>query len=407
MLGLLFARAFPRSRYALVMNDMPTIKRTLIPSFLNACPPGFIKDFNHSDHKVTFQNGSEFLFMAESYDTDKEGKKFLGLEVNGAFFYQCESLQERTFEITKSRIGQWPCDPMPPMILSGDCNPTNSWPKRVFYHPWKAGKLPPGYYFQEADIMKTPGITPEMMENFKSMPKELYATFILNDWDAAQDVYQLISFADIYACSGILEDVDKAFYLGVDVGHKGTDPSLFTLMQGPNIVEQAELRKTSTCQTEARIYEYMDHYHIPDGNVTIDGVGVGAGVVDHVIEKGHSGIVCMLGGGTNYPAVAPEIISPTFAFANWKAYSYWLAAEEFKAHRIGGVTNDTLRAEAQAIKYFIKGEKVIQVESKEDLKARIGHSCDYFDSLVYAIWSRYNARMDYSILGSKDIYGGR
>jgi hypothetical protein len=404
ILGYVLAKSFPRSRWALVMNDMPTIKKILLPSFFNSCPPDFIRDFNHSDHKCTFQNGSEFLFMAESFDQDKEGKKFLGLEVNGILNFQCEAIQERTFEIEKSRIGQWPCSPMPPMILSGDCNPTNAWPKKMFYQPWKAGKLPPGYYFQEADILKTPGITPEMMENFKSMPKELYALFILNDWDAAQDVYQLIPYQDIYACSGILEDVDKAFYLGVDVGHKGTDPSLFTLMQGPNVVEQTELRKKSTVETENRTYEYIDYYKIPDQNITIDGVGVGAGVVDHVIEKGHSGIVCMLGGGTNYPQVAPEIISPTFAFANWKAYSYWLLAETFKAHKIGGITNDTLIAEAQAIKYFIKGEKVIQVESKEDLKMRIGHSCDYFDSLVYANWSRFNACMDSSILGTKDLY---
>lgn len=403
ILGLILARAFPRSRWLWVMEDLPTIKRNLLPSFFNVCPPRFLDRFNYSDHTAVFKNNSEFLFMPESFNQDKELNRFKGLEVNGAFIVQAEGVQEQTFYKCVERIGQWLVDPMPPMFVSMDSNPSAGWIQKRFYNPWKSDSLPPGYYFQQADILKTPGITPEMMENFKAMPPELYACFVAGNWDAVDDVYQLIPSADIYACAGILEDTDKTYYLGVDVGHMGADKSIFTLLQGPNIVEQVEFAKKDTVEVTERIMDYIRSYAIQDQAITVDAVGVGAGVVDQLLHLGHQ-VVAMKGGAKDYQNIAPEIVGPEFQFAHWKAFSYWLAAHEFKKHQIGGVTHDTLIGDTQAIKYFIRGEKEIWTESKEDLKKRIQRSCDYFDSLVYAIWSRYNARMDYSILGSKDLY---
>ncbi len=403
IIGLMLAKIYPRSRWLWVMEDLPTIKRNLLPSFFNVCPPKFLKQFNHSDHTAIFQNDSEFLFMPESFNQDKELNRFKGLEINGAFIVQAEGVQKQTFYKCVERIGQWPIDPMPPMFVSMDANPSAGWIKSVFYNQWKAGTLPPGYYFQQADIMNTPGITPAMLENFKAMPKELYDCFVLGNWDAVDDVYQLIPSADIYACAGILEDKDKAYYLGVDVGHMGADKSIFTLLQGPNIVEQVEFAKKDTVEVSNRIIEYITSYKIPDQNITVDSVGVGAGVVDQLFHKGYN-VIAIKGGAKDYTQIAPDIIGPEFCFAHWKSYSYWLAAHAFKTRQIGGVTNETLISDTQAIKYFIRGEKEIWTESKEDLKKRIQRSCDYFDSLVYAIWSRFNARMDYSIIGSKDLY---
>ena len=54
---------------------------------------------------MTFTNGSELIFMAESYDDDKDLNRFRGLEVNGAGLDEVNELQEPTFYKVQERIG--------------------------------------------------------------------------------------------------------------------------------------------------------------------------------------------------------------------------------------------------------------------------------------------------------------
>jgi hypothetical protein len=74
---------YPKSRWLFLRESLPTLKRTLLVTFNNFLENGFdqyVTDFNHQDLIVTLTNGSKFVFMAESYDTDKDLNRFRGLE---------------------------------------------------------------------------------------------------------------------------------------------------------------------------------------------------------------------------------------------------------------------------------------------------------------------------------------
>ena len=67
----------------------------------------FVKDFNNTSLVLTWNNGSQIIFMAEGYDTDKELNKFRGLEFNGAFIDEVNEVQEVTFDKIIERSGSW------------------------------------------------------------------------------------------------------------------------------------------------------------------------------------------------------------------------------------------------------------------------------------------------------------
>jgi len=101
--------AYPRSRWAIIRKSLPDLKRTTFPSFSSIMVDGvsnYVRSWNRDTQVVTFINGSELIFMAESYDEDKDLNRFRGLEINGAGLDEVNELQEPTFykvAISKTR----------------------------------------------------------------------------------------------------------------------------------------------------------------------------------------------------------------------------------------------------------------------------------------------------------------
>ena len=94
------ALQYAGSRWVIIRKSLPDLKRTTFPSFNGLLGDGlnaYIKTWNRDTNVVTFTNGSELIFMAESFDEDKDLNRFRGLEVNGAGLDEVNELQEPTF----------------------------------------------------------------------------------------------------------------------------------------------------------------------------------------------------------------------------------------------------------------------------------------------------------------------
>ena len=99
---------YNKSRWLVMRESMPTLKRNLFPTFNSILQMGFaqyVKEWNQQTQVVTFLNGSEIIFMAESFDTDKELNRFRGLEINGAGIDEANEIQEATFNKIIERTG--------------------------------------------------------------------------------------------------------------------------------------------------------------------------------------------------------------------------------------------------------------------------------------------------------------
>lgn len=386
---ILLAKAFPGSRWAFVRKDYPTIRLTTIPSFFKYAPSNFVseKDYNKNEHIAKCKNGSEIIFISESIEKDRDLNKWKGLEVNGFVFDQIEEISQITFNKAIERRGQWRIDPMPPSLILASANPAQCWIKNYFYDRHLNGTLPSDIYFQQADIFKNPYIDVDYIESLKSLPPEIYRRFVLNSWDVSDDINQLVPSGAMYDCEALKIYPDgqpKIISLGVDVGRMGPDPTVFTILENGNIIKIDAFPQTKIYEVSDAIIKYMLDYNIDQSNICVDAVGIGAGVVDNLEKSGYN-VIAMSGGNT--AIVRDKVVGTHFKFANWKSWSYWLAAEAIKNNEIGGYVNDILISDTRAIKYYIHNDKDIKVMSKDELKLTLGRSCDYWDSFVYAVWA--------------------
>lgn len=383
---VIFCRIFPGSRWAVIRESRPKLVKTTLPTFFKyCCPPSFILDFNKAELIVTFKNKSQILFLSENIDHDPELTFFWGLEVNGFFLNQGDELSRTMMNMSVMRRGQWKIDPMPPAFTLIDANPTETWLKD-FYDLFVQNTLPDTWYFQLADMEKNPFITQDYKDDLKTtLPVELYERFCKGNWDVVNAIMQLCSWEAIRSCKDKIKSNSHIRYLGIDVGHDGNDPTVWTIIEGDNILEELKVRlpKTKTVEVTRKTEQIILEERIDPENVCIDAVGVGAGVCDELEEKGYNVIQFKGGRGCD-----KNIVGTSLEFANHRSWSCWLLAEEIRKHRLGGLNGRKLISEAGAIKYKIRNDKNILIESKDDLRKKLRRSTDDWDSLTYANWAR-------------------
>lgn len=161
----------------------------------------------------------------------------------------------------------------------------------------------------------------------------------------------------------------SAKILGVDVARYGDDRTSLFPRQGLAGMKPKVMRGLDTMEVAAQVAHYWDQWH-PHA-VFVDQGGMGAGVIDRLRQLGRSPI------GIDFGSRA---LDPRFE--NKRAEMWWLAAEWTKA---GGALPELeeLTAELTAPTFtYANARGRLQLESKDDLRARGLPSPDIGDSFV-------------------------
>lgn len=154
---ILLCRVYPKSKWCVIRESLPTLKRTSLETFKKLVPSNFVKNYNQSEQIYTFTNGSQILFLAEDYQNDKDFDRFKGLEVNGFLLEQIEELHEDLLKVCFVRAGRWMIDKMPPKpLIIANVNPTLMWPKAKIYDRYVKGTLPDDWFYEPAKISDNP-----------------------------------------------------------------------------------------------------------------------------------------------------------------------------------------------------------------------------------------------------------
>jgi hypothetical protein len=189
---ILLSRFFKGSRWAVVRKDLPTLKRTTIPSFKKIVPTNFLlggslaTGYNQTDQVVTFKNGSQIIFFPENFVEDKELNRWKGLEVNGFLLEEINELHEDSFTKAQERAGTWlirDAAVQPPIKILATCNPAQNWVKSKIYDAWKGARLPQGWKYIPSRIFDNPHIPKEYVDGLKRLPRYQYEVFVLGNWE--------------------------------------------------------------------------------------------------------------------------------------------------------------------------------------------------------------------------------
>lgn len=171
--------------------------------------------------------------------------------------------------------------------------------------------------------------------------------------------------------------VEDEVFLGVDIARFGEDKTVIYKNHGGHVRKLAEWGKTDTQTTGDRVNEYA----IKEGatQVRIDGIGIGAGVVDRVakLSRDRYLVVSLIGN-----KASPNMLK----WYNARAWWYDTVREELMLGQIDIAEDDKkLHDELTSIGYSFPPGKGMLLESKDELLKRIGESPDYADAFVYSV----------------------
>lgn len=159
---------------------------------------------------------------------------------------------------------------------------------------------------------------------------------------------------------------------GCDIARFGEDDSCMLTRQGECVLSIDIWHGHDTMTTTGRIKQ---------ANVfcNVDAIGVGAGVVDRLVELGHPCVGVNIG----------ERALDRERFVNLRAEGYWLLRERFQLgqidlSRVPREVYDRLSGELTALTFSYQSDGRIKLEAKEDMKKRLGRSPDVADALMLA-----------------------
>lgn len=234
-----YAMQHDKSRWAIIRASYAVLKSTLIVTFNKLLSEGlsyYVTTYNKSDFAVILSNGSEIIFFAESFDTDKDHNRFKGLEVNGFGIDEINEIDESTFNKCIERAGSWQGSPGCPIKILATCNPSNNWVKEKFYDRYDNNTLPYNWAYVPSKITDNPHISQEYIESLKSMPEHEYEVFVNGNW--SMKLEGLLFFAGDLQFYKPNADLDKQFQSSMayaDIADAGEDST--SVPVGRNIKE--------------------------------------------------------------------------------------------------------------------------------------------------------------------------
>jgi hypothetical protein len=170
--------------------------------------------------------------------------------------------------------------------------------------------------------------------------------------------------------------------VGVDVARSGADQTVIAPRFGWTVDELRYSSKEGTTGTSGRVEALLRHYG--SGRAIVDVIGLGAGVKDELRDHDLDAVGFVAGKKT-----ARLDASGEFGFADCRAAAWWNLRELLDPDRGRPVAlppDDLLVGDLTAPKWRVVVGGRIRVESKDDIKKRLGRSTDSADAVVQAFW---------------------
>ena len=174
-------------------------------------------------------------------------------------------------------------------------------------------------------------------------------------------------------------DQDGMKVVGVDVARSGQDKSGAAVRHGNVITRIVTWSKEDTMATTGRVKGIMAGE--PESTGVIDVIGIGAGVYDRLREMGLKVDPFNAGRRTHRKDKTSQ-----FGFFNMRSWAWWNLREMLEPpdSELALPPLDELAGDLTAMHYKYTSDGKIQVESKDEIRKRIGRSTDLGDMVMQA-----------------------
>lgn len=197
--------------------------------------------------------------------------------------------------------------------------------------------------------------------------------------------------------------IDDAIFrnAAADIARTGTDATIVGLRYKPykscHIVRPLiEFPKQDTAQTTDDLEAYL---HDAGSWIVVDSIGIGAGVADRLRQRGLGVVAFNASERTQFLDRSGQV-----GFVNKRAAAWWNLREMLEpdsADPIALPPDDLLLGDLCAPRYRRVSGGRIQVESKDEIRKRLGRSTDRGDTVVQLFWPERPAVLDYARTGER------
>jgi len=379
---------------------MKTTHETLSDWILNGTKfpqgPSLVAKHDQQKHVIVFHNGSQIRYGGLKPSSSASGDILSiakSLELSSFYLDELTDFPRDVFQFVGTRTGrtkafnpykgakgEWE---FPPARVAATCNPHLGWVKNEF-----VDKRMPNHVFIPSRAKDNPYNSQDYIQGIKEAfggDMQKVAQYVDGDWSAVVDydcIYWPVWLMDA-AARKLKPGEPRTF--GVDVAAHGNDRSVVWLREGPRARVLWTAQSQSTAITTDQIEALADEY-CPE-EIRIDSVGVGQGPCDELIKRGYN-VIPIIGGAS------PD----DDRFINRRSEIYWGVRKLLEAGEIDIPDDPDVINELGCIKYQVAAsDRTIKVESKKEIRKRLGNSPDLADGLVYAF---AGAGFDYILSGS-------
>lgn len=353
-------------------NMWDIIKHMLGDLLSVTTPNGPVVDVRESDLSIRFFNGSK-LWLLGAEDPDK----IRGAKLTGAIVDEVAQMPREIWS-----------EVLRPALMD-----SNGWamfigtPKGVnlFSELFYRGEDPkyPEWSAKKYTCYETGALSAKEIEAYKAeVDENTFRREMLCDFSASAD-NQLLSLTHIM--EAIKRPSSEAMYsmriplvMGVDVARFGNDRSVIAFRRGQIAEEPITITDTSVPQL-ADFVNY--HYNIRRPSaVFVDGTGIGGGLADVLTQWGLPVYDINFGARSVDPRYRNRRTEMWCKMADWVKRSGILP------------DNSTLKEELCAPQYSTDEGGKILLESKKDIKGRLGYSPDLADALALTFAEDFGVR---------------
>ncbi len=372
---------FPNVRYFIARNVLKRLKESTYKTFIKVAKHHGVDDlFTYSEQKalITFNNGSEVqLLELKRQPSDPLFEDLGSLEFTGGFIEEAGEIDFDAYDTIKTRIGrQMNVEYNIPPKLFITCNPKKNWLYFEYYKPYRDNTLSEDKAFVQSLATDNPHTSSQYVETLKKIQnKAKRERLLLGNWEYDDNPYSLYDFEvlqDLFT-NDYVEEGKK--YISCDVARFGVDKTIIVVWSGFRAIEIVEMDLSKTTDVASKIKQLARKHKVPNRHIIVDEDGVGGGVVD---------IISCIGFLNGSKPIVNQNFANLKSECSFKLVDYlenmYLCCNETQRELI------IQELEAIEEKNAEDENKKLSVNTREQVKAKIGRSPDYFSAIMMRMY---------------------
>ena len=339
-----------------------------------------------SQRNVKFDNGSIIMFRHL-----EEINNIQNINLGWFAIEQAEELEtDEEFFMLFGRLRRKNCGIQTGFIIANTKG--HNWIWKLY----KKGELEDSMLVEATTEDNAINLDPPFLETLKIIQKrkpKIYNRFVLNSWEEEDTVDIIINPQDVRnaVARPLVEMYIKKTVLVCDPARYGDDEIVSYIIQNNQVIFQEIYSKKDAMEVTGKLITLKNRFDA--SIVAVDGIGLGAGIVDRLLEIKKAG-----GEGWKvFDINSAKKSSDPLKYRNVRAEMSCKAAEKFYNNMVSIPDDPILIEQLSTVKFkTIESSGCQQVESKELVKKRLGNSPDRADALVMGLYA-----MEYSFIDTQ------